>query len=372
MSVVPGAEVLTVVSRAGRRESVHRGSIAVVDAGGRLLAYAGDPGASTYFRSSAKPFQALAAVESGAADRFGLTPRELAVMAASHAGEPRHVDAVSSILEKIGLREAALLCGAHPPFSPESQKRLEAERKPPGAIHNNCSGKHAGMLAAAADQGWSLDDYLDPQHSVQRAILGAVAELAGLAEPEIGLGVDGCSAPTFYLPLRTMARLFARLAAAAKSAPAIEVPSFATERSIVGDGKTLARETALARIGAAMMAHPEMVAGEGRIDTEAMRAAPGRLIAKGGAEGVQCFGVLEPATRTPGAPAPFGVAIKIEDGDGKRGGQAAAVEALHQSGVLDRLGLARLAAFHAQTTKSRRGIEVGEVKAEFQLTWMRG
>jgi L-asparaginase II len=207
-------------------------------------------------------------------------------------------------------------------------------------------------------------------HAVQRAILAAIAELLGFSESEIGLGIDGCSAPTFYLPLKSMARLFARLAAATKAAPTAENASPATMRSVVGDGKTLPRDTALARIGAAMMAHPEMVAGEGRLDTQIMRAASGRLIAKGGAEGIQCFGVLEGVINIPGAKAPFGVAMKIEDGDGKRGGNAAAVEALEQLGVIDRKGLSDLAEFHTQKIKNHRAIDVGEVRAEFQLKWM--
>ena len=220
----------------------------------------------SYLRSSAKPFQLLPLVESGAADRFGFTDAELAVMAGSHSGEPRHVAAVQSILNKIGLSEEALQCGVHAPFNADSAKALRAAGREPTALYNNCSGKHSGMLAQAVDRGLSTHDYLDPQHPVQITIRQRLAELGGITFDEIGVGVDGCSAPCFAMPLRAAALAFARLAEA--------------------------RESGLHRVARVMMDYPEMVAGEGRLDTDLMRAVPGRVVSKGGAEGYHGMGVI--------------------------------------------------------------------------------
>jgi L-asparaginase II len=326
---------LVEVTRGGRVESEHRGAIAVVDATGKLIAHAGDVNLASYLRSSAKPFQLLPLVESGAADRFGFTPVELAVIAGSHSGEPRHVAAVQSILSKIGLREEALQCGLHLPFNADAVKSLRAEGREPSVLHNNCSGKHAGMLAQAVDRGLSTHDYLDPNHPVQVTIRQRLAELGGIAFDEIGVGVDGCSAPCFAMPLRAAALAFARLAGA--------------------------REDGLRRVARAMMTHPEMVSGEGRLDTDLMRAAPHRLVSKGGAEGYHGMGVV----RSDGTA--LGIAIKIGDGDGRRGGHPAVIEVLKQLGVLDEDALTALKSYHTWQLTNHRGLEVGEVRANFQL-----
>ncbi len=205
-----GTETLVEVWRGGRVESEHRGAIAVVDANGRVLAHSGDVLVTSYLRSSAKPFQLLPLIESGAADRFGFTDRELAVIAGSHSGEPRHLEAVQSILNKIGIGDEALQCGLHVPFNPEAAKALRVANQSASVLHNNCSGKHAGMLAQAVDRGLSTADYLDPQHPVQIGIRHRLAQLADLAFDDIGVGVDGCSAPCFALPLKHAALAFAR------------------------------------------------------------------------------------------------------------------------------------------------------------------
>jgi L-asparaginase II len=205
---------LVEVWRGGRVESEHRGAIAVVDASGKLIAHVGNSDLVSYLRSSAKPFQLLPLVESGAADRFAFTDAELAVIAGSHAGEPRHVAAVQSILNKIGLSDDALQCGIHVPFNADAAKALRAADREPTVLHNNCSGKHSGMLAQAVDRGLSTHDYLDPQHPVQVTIRRRLAELGGITFDEIGVGVDGCSAPCFAMPLRAAALAFARLAGA--------------------------------------------------------------------------------------------------------------------------------------------------------------
>jgi L-asparaginase II len=326
---------LVEVTRGGRVESEHRGAVAVVDAQGNLIAHAGDVALVSYLRSSAKPFQLLPLVESGAADRFGFTDAELAVIAGSHSGEPRHVAAVQSILNKIGLREDALQCGIHVPFNADAAKALRAEGREPSRLHNNCSGKHSGMLAQAVDRGLSTHDYLDPQHPVQIAIRQRLAELGGITFDQIGVGVDGCSAPCFAMPLRAAALAFARLAEA--------------------------REDGLRRVARAMLDHPEMVAGEGRIDTDLMRAMPNRLASKGGAEGYHGMGIVQPDGSA------WGIAIKIADGDGKRGGHPVIIEVLRQLGILDDAALAKLQSYHTWPVTNHRGLEVGELRANFKL-----
>jgi L-asparaginase II len=343
-----GTETLVEVWRGGRVESEHRGAIAAVDAQGRVLAHIGDVGLTSYLRSSAKPFQLLPLIESGAADRLAFSDRELAVIAGSHSGEPRHVEVVQSILDKIGLSASALQCGSHLPFNAAAAAALRAANRPASVLHNNCSGKHAGMLAQAIGRGLSTADYLDPQHPVQIAIRQRLAELADLDFDAIGVGVDGCSAPCFALPLKNAAQAFARLADASSTMPE-------------------ASALASAKVVQVMIDYPEMVAGEGRLDTDLMRAANGgaagaRLFSKSGAEGFHGIGVLAHGNQ----PA-YGIAWKIGDGDGKRGGHPAVIEALRQLGVLDDEALATLTNYRAWPITNHRGLEVGEVRANFIL-----
>ncbi|HSD83104.1 MAG TPA: asparaginase [Anaerolineae bacterium] len=332
-------ETLVEVWRGGRLESEHCGAIAVVDATGKLIAHAGDVDLISYLRSSAKPFQLLPLVESGAADRLGFTDAELAVIAGSHAGEPRHVAAVQSILNKIDLPDTALQCGIHVPFNAEAAKALRSANREPSVLHNNCSGKHSGMLAQAVDRGLSTHDYLDPQHPVQESIRRRLAELGGVTLDEIGVGVDGCSAPCFAMPLRAAALAFARLA----------------------DAGSKMQHAGLGRIARVMMNYPEMVSGEGRLDTDLMRAVPQRVVSKGGAEGYHGLGVIRPNGSA------LGIAIKIADGDGKRGGQPVVIETLRQLGVLNDEALAKLKSYHTWKITNHRGLAVGEVKANFQM-----
>ncbi|HYJ80986.1 MAG TPA: asparaginase [Longimicrobiaceae bacterium] len=270
------------VVRGAAVESRHRVHAAVVDADGRLRAWAGDPELVTFWRSAAKPFQALPLVDDGACERYGLTPAELAICCGSHSGSAAHTAAVESILLKAGVGSGALACGPHAPFDDEARRSLQEAGLEPGRLHNNCSGKHAGMMALARAHGWDPAGYERPEHPVQRRILAEVARRAQLPVEAIGLGTDGCGVVCFALPLRHMALAFAGLAAGARR----------------GEGSAAA-------VVAAMTAHPEMVAGEGRICTDLTRRAAGRLFAKVGAEGVYCVGV-------PGAE--LGIAIKVEDG----------------------------------------------------------
>lgn len=334
--------ILVEVTRGAIVESRHRGAIVVVDSDGNLLNRLGDDALITSTRSTIKPIQAIPFIMSGAADHFNVDERELAVVCASHEGEPIHTETVAGMLERAGLDEASLRCGAQPPFDAQTAKALEAEGKPFTQLHNNCSGKHTGMLMTAVLRGLELDDYVSGEHPVQQAIITTFAGMADLEE-EIPAAVDGCSAPTFGVPLRSLALAFARLVNPAS------------------EDSTLAQT--MRRIVAAMINHPEMVGGtRGRFDTELMRVAHGKLICKIGAEAVYCVGVL-PSKQFPHG---VGVAIKVEDGS-NRGIGPIVVETLRQIGVLNESEVAQLNSFHSPSVDNRRGLTVGEIRATFKL-----
>ncbi len=334
-------------------EAWHIGAIAVADAQGRLIASHGDPHAVTFLRSSAKPFQAIPLVESGAAAAFGLTAREIALACASHTAQSFHVETVGAMQAKIGVSEADLLCGAHPLDPAESGETFEQlfnAGEAPTPNYNNCSGKHTGMLAAAKHYGWPLADYVHPRHPLQQAILQTLAETCGLSVEAVRLGVDGCSAPNFAVPLVNSATAFARLAAPHEFSPP--------------------RAAALRTIFAAISAHPEMVRGPGGFDTELMSLRPGQIVSKGGAEGFQGI-ALAPGALEPGSPA-LGVALKLADGAARPGAVAlAATEVLRQLGALteaDTRALARLGFGLPQQRRNWRGLLIGEARACFELT----
>ncbi|HJS47390.1 MAG TPA: asparaginase [Gemmatimonadales bacterium] len=261
-------------------ESVHRVSAAVVDVEGGLVAASGDPDLVTFWRSAAKPFQALPAVADGAADRFGLGAEELALACASHSSEPAHLVVARRMLERIGCTEADLACGPHPPLGPAVAEEVVRRGTPMSPRWSNCSGKHAGMLALARHHGWPTAGYERAGHPVQDRILAELERWTGVPAAEVALAVDGCTAACFGLPLRAMALAYAR---------------FATEAG-----------GPAGRLRAAMGTHPHLVAGTGRVDTEIIRASAGRVLAKVGAEGVYGACVV---------PAGLGIALKVEDGD---------------------------------------------------------
>jgi len=318
----------------------------VADPAGRRLAAWGDPEIATFLRSSAKPFQALAVLESGAADHFGLTPEQVALMCASHSGTDAHAEGVAGMLAAIGVGEGDLLCGTHPPLDAAVARRLEAAGMHPGPLRHNCSGKHAGMLALSEFLKQKRQGYLNQDGPVQQLILRVFAEMCGVKPDQVGLGTDGCSAPNFSVPLRAAASAYARLMDPA--------------------GLPKKRAAACGRIRAAMTAYPELVGGPGRFDTRLMQACQGRVLSKGGAEGYQAFG-LPAGARGPGSPA-CGVAIKISDGDRSgRAVSAVGLEALSQLGIpLDELKqLQDLASPRA--VENNRGLLVGEMRACFHL-----
>ena len=347
--MINSGSVLIEVTRGCLTESTHRGAIVVVDAEGTVLASTGAIDTRTYFRSAAKPFQAIPLLTSGAAARFGLNTRELAVIIGSHGGEAIHRETVSAILRKVGLTEDLLQCGTHTPFDSLAAKELRAAGRKPGLLHNNCSGKHAGMLAQAVHRGLSTADYLDPNHPIQREILEVIADFSGESAAEIAIGVDGCSAPVFGLSLLGMARSYARL-----------VNPLANSLNGVGQ-----RRQAAERVVAAMLEFPEMIAGtRGRLDTDLMRHLPGRLISKVGAEGVQLLGIL-PCSQFP---AGAGIAIKIEDGDIRRARDPVVIETLRQLGILEEPQLDALRGYACGVILNPRQIEVGEIRASFKLS----
>jgi L-asparaginase II len=336
--------VLVEVTRGPIVESVHYGVIAVADAEGDVLARAGNTGTVAYYRSSSKPIQAVSLVESGAADHFGFTDAEIAVICGSHGGEDIHVEAVMSILDKIGCGPDALACGAHMPYDKQAARDLQEREEAPTVLHNNCSGKHAGMLALARFHGWPIGGYQLPRHPVQQAMLQVVAAFAGLEPEEVHVGVDGCSVSTFGISVHAMAVSFARLAQ----------PSFWPEP----------RRSAVRRISQAMVLHPEMVAARhGRIDTDLMRAAGNTLIAKAGAEGVYCVARL--GTDTDPA---IGFAMKLLDGDSMgRARNPAIIEGLRQAGFLDEDTLNKLEIYWMEEVRNRPGDVVGVIRPAFTL-----
>lgn len=336
--------LLVEVTRGPIVECVHYGVVAACDAEGTLLAWLGDPGLVSYYRSSSKPLQVLPLMESGAADHFGLTEQEIAICCGSHGGEDIHVAAALSILHKIGLGPDALACGAHTPYDKAAARALQDRGEAPTALHNNCSGKHAGMLALAKFHGWPIGGYENASHPVQQAMLKVVADFAGLASEEVVCGVDGCGVSTFGISIHKMAMSFARLAQ----------PDFWPEP----------RCTAVSRITQAMVKHPEYVAArQERFDTDLMRAAEGLLISKVGAEGVFCAATLGDAA----GPA-IGFALKVLDGDNTlRARNPAVTEGLRQSGMLTEGALNRLGMYRVEEIRNRLGDVVGVVRPAFIL-----
>jgi L-asparaginase II len=342
---------LVELTRGALVESIHAGSVAVADAGGGLMAFSGDPECVVYLRSSAKPFQAIPLVESGAADAFGLTEAELAMVCASHIGTDAHVEVVRSLQAKAGLAESDLMCGAHNPSDGKTMRAMTLRGEEPSPLRHNCSGKHSGMLAVSRHRWGRVVSpeglaYLDPANPIQRDIVAAFASLCGLPVDQVRIGIDGCSAPNFAVPLHSAALAAARL--------------------MDPSGLPEPRAVACRRIAIAMMRNPELIRGEGRFDTELMRAGRGAVLSKAGAEGYQLLG-LAPGALGVGSPA-LGVAIKIADGDG--GDRAASMVAL---AVLDQLGWLEgprsdsLQKFRARPITNWRGLTVGEIRTSFQI-----
>lgn len=328
--------VLAEVTRGGFVESVHMGCIAVANASGEVLHSAGDPHFWTFTRSALKPFQAVPFVHEGGAAHFGFAAHELALLCASHSGEPKHVDGVRTMLHKAGCNEGDLQCGCHLPIAYSGTDKQIPPVSSFSQLHNNCSGKHAGFLAYCKQHGLDMRDYLEHDHALQQAIRKAVAHFSGLPPDMLKMGMDGCSAPNFAMPLSRLALAYARFAQGADDS------RYGNSLRVLFD---------------AMAAHPEMVSGLGRFDLVISNAGQEAWVAKSGAEGIQTIGVRS---------AGLGIAIKILDGSA-RALAAVTISVLQQLGLLrasDETSLANLA---QPSLLNCNGNVVGKIQPVFSL-----
>jgi L-asparaginase II len=324
------------LTRGGTLECQHVGAVAVVNTLGELRAQVGDPHWLTFSRSTLKALQALPLVASGGPRQFGFSQPQIALLCASHNGEPQHVTQVQGMLDQVGVGYRRLLCGCHLPLQYSYTDTPVPVGLKVDERHNNCSGKHAGFLAYCVLHGLPTDDYINPAHPLQQAIRREVARVVGMEAQDLVMGMDGCSAPNYAMPLSRLALAYARLASGARD----------TE---FGDSFAL--------LGEAMTAHPELVSGSGRNDLAFMRAGRGDWVSKVGADGVQVVG-----SKSRGE----ALALKLMDGN-KPALFAATVEALDQLGWLDEAQREELRPWRAQAILNARGVQVGERKPVFRL-----
>ncbi len=328
----PLPPILVEVTRGDHVESQHRGHAVVVDGDGRVLRHWGDFERAVFPRSAIKPLQAIPLVESGAWEAFGLDDRSLALACASHSAEPVHAAVLEAWLERLGLEPTMLACGADRPLDSAAAEAAIAAGQPRRALDNNCSGKHLGMLTTARHKGEPTAGYERLTHPVQQRILGILEQATGHDLSAAPVGIDGCSVPSFAMPLGALALAMARMAAAERHFPP-------------------ARAVAVAHICRAWGSHPKLVAGSGRFDTAVMTACRGRVLSKCGAEGVSC--AVLPANG-------LGVALKIEDGSDRARDVAMAV-LLRQCGVDGDWD--QLQEWLVQPLRNKRGLVVGVVRA---------
>jgi L-asparaginase II len=313
-------------------ETIHRGTVAVCTPAGELVGGIGDAEQRTYLRSSAKPFQCLPLITTGAADRFALTSADIAIACSSHSGEPQHVAAVANLLARAELSPLLLKCGVHAPTDKEAAAQLEASGELPTVLHNNCSGKHTGMLVVCKAMGWPFESYMEPDHPLQRLIRENLAEFAGVRPESIEVAVDGCGVPAFYLSIRSIATAFARLAS--------------------GNGISVELATAAGRIREAMTAHPFLVAGTFRFDTRLMEAAHGRVLAKGGAQGFQGIGLKRQR---------LGICLKVSDGSRHSIGMTV-LEILRSFVDVEEVNWEHVSAFQRTEIRNHAGTLVGRME----------
>lgn len=327
------SEILAEVFRGPVVESIHKGNIAVVNSDDKVLHHWGDIGTNTYMRSTLKPIQAVAVLEYGIAERFGLDLSEIAIMISSHSGEKAHIDVLNSMIMKIGVDKDLLQCGMHEPLGVEAARELISKGQSPTSLHCTCSGKHLGQIAATKVKGLPLEDYYKPIGSIQPEIKKTLMEFACVDEAQIRFGIDGCGLPVYSIPLRNMALAYANLC----------------DVNFMG-GKYAKSQN---YVVSAMTVHPEMIGGKGRFDTELMKHFGDRLIGKFGDEGVYCVGLIGKGT---------GIAVKIEDGNTRAIGPVI-LETLKRLGVVKSEELAPLKDFWNPTVKNNRGEVVGEIRA---------
>ena len=331
--------LLLEITRGPLVEEVQRGHLMVVDAEGRCLLSLGEPrSAITFWRSSAKPFQSMTLVTSGASEAFGFEPEDLAICSASHTGEAMHTERVGHVLRLAGNAPEDLACGTHLPFDRAAAEALRRSGTEPNVLHNNCSGKHAGMLALAKHLGAPTEGYRRSDHPVQRLMAATVRRFTGLEPHELVIGVDGCGAPTFGLSVERMALAFARLMHA--------------------DDLPESDQRAAEAVRRAMATRPHLVGGTGHADSDLMRVAGGRIVMKGGASGVLCAGVE----------GGIGIAVKLESGPARSGIAAPIViEVLRWLGALSESEVSLLAAHMPPAVRNVGGETVGETRIAFAL-----
>ena len=332
------AELVAKVYRGEREESVHYGSVAVVDRDGKLTHYVGDPEFFTFVRSSSKPFQLIPLMRTGAADKFEFSQKQLSIMCGSHIGTDDHRATVLWNLEAAGNKPEDLQCGTHTPIFMMMANKIPEHKEHLDVLRHNCSGKHSGFLALARFLGEDVADYLNADSMTQKMIIDAVAEIYEYPKDDMVIAVDGCSAPNFGLPLSRTAVAFKRLALA--------------------QGGSSELTEALKKIKAAMTAYPEMVSGEGRFDLALMRAFPNRMICKGGAEAIQGMALTDPE---------IGIAVKIHDGNA-RALFPVCCEVLRQLGIEpDAEHETHLAKFRKPEVRNLRNLLTGYIVPEFTL-----
>jgi L-asparaginase II len=327
-------------------ESIHNGSVAIAFYGRKNVISIGDSKHSFFLRSSAKPFQALAFIERGGVNQFSLSPQEIALLCASHSGTDSHVDVLSHLQKKIGITEDMLQCGVHPPFHEKTAQRMLNNDEPLHPNRHTCSGKHTGMLAFAKMIGAPFETYLEHTHPVQKNIIDTFSEMCEVPVDSIHLGMDGCSAPVFAVPLANAAAAFVKLCQP--------------------DNLPLERANACRKITTAMAAHPDIVAGPGRFDTAVMKTAKGNIIAKIGSEGYQGIGIMPGACKF--FEGSIGITCKISDGDlALRASSVVSLAILKRLKVLSGQELVKLKEYYSRPIKNWRGIDIGEIRptAEF-------
>ena len=280
------SEVVLHYTRAGHIENIHRGDVAAVNCAGDIVHSVGNAYLQMFWRSAAKPFQALPFVKNGGLEKYNISEEELAVSVSSHSGEENHVTLVRGILEKLGLDESVLDCGVLRPLNGKAYKKLLLSGEPVTAVHNQCSGKHSQIIALAIMLGVSVEGYIRPEHPAQKLIFQHVAMASKMSEDKLEIGIDGCGVPVFYLPIYNMALAYARL-------------------STPSEGDWREYKVAAEKIRNAMSNYPQVVSGTGRIDLAVPEITRGRIIAKIGSDAVYCLAVKDED---------LGIAFKIEDG----------------------------------------------------------
>lgn len=350
----PVPPVLVRQIRNGITESEHRGHVVEVDASGRIIRLVGDPDRLVSLRSTVKPFGLIALIEAGGIEAFDLTPAEIAIMASSHSGEDLHVRTIQAMYRRAGVSQTLLACGTEGmPLDPLTAARLARDGERPSPIRHMCSGQHSAFILLARLRGWPLETYWQETHPAHVAYRDAVARAYGVRPDELRTAIDGCGVLTYAFPLREVARAYALLA---------------EPRAAAADDPRRALAPALTIVRDAMLEYPELVGGSReRLDTSAMKALPGRIASKAGMEALRAIAIL-PGPRVGGLAGPTGMALKIEDGDGRnRASWAVTVEALKQAGVLDGQPLRMLARYHRPVSLDPHGRVGAEAVVDFDL-----